>query len=52
MAKATASLQLTTTNPTPTITVKMHPEFLGKEPGWPTCPHCGEGHDPCESCFA
>lgn len=25
---------------------------LDREPGWPKCPVCDEGHDPCMPCFS
>ncbi|KAL6240726.1 hypothetical protein RBB50_012436 [Rhinocladiella similis] len=30
--------------------VKMAP-INYRDPGWSTCPYCGEGHDPSEACF-
>lgn len=27
-------------------------DYQDPEPGWPGCPYCGTGHDPCLPCFA
>lgn len=27
-------------------------DYQDREPGWPRCPYCGIGHDPCLECFA
>lgn len=44
--------QFTTETTTATILEKVRLEPVNyRDPGWSTCPYCGDGHDPCEACF-